>query len=813
MRTERLYNLLAKPIIHEWVFFTAFSVLMGKLLIRAVLYIPVNGLPQFSWWYNAGEVLLLAYLFTYILYKIRGRWRVMLYALTFAAFFIREFLKNVFVKDISSEVLMLLAETTPRETGEFFGEYLFSRGTLLSVCVTACLAIAVWWASRYRRRVALWLSATPQRRFVLGVVAVSMLLWGVVASFSFVRMFQCRTVDELSLWELTELDYSNPFTQTVNAAYGLHLSAKDMHHFIRVTSSAARKPCRIVEEDSLNIIVVVGESYIKWHSNLYGYPLKTCPYQQAEADSGRLYPFNAVYTCSNYTSTALKNVFSTNCTERGEAWNDAPFFPVVMKSAGYDVYMWDNQREAFSSTGYTFSLNSFLYHQDVMPLSYTATNSRCFDYDMDLIDNYARSVRRKARHNLVIFHLMGQHFVSNERFPVDRYSHFTPRDVPNKAAYLNDDKRQLIADYDNATLYNDHVLKRIMDLYRDESTVVIYFSDHGEEIYDYRDSKGRVEADGCSDYMYRRYQYEVPFTIWCSDAYRQHHPDQVEAIRANVDRCWNTDDLCHLVFRLATVKTPYYRPERDVLSNSYKAVNSRLVPSFPDSILISHAGGMIGGLHYTNTKEALQNAIAVGYRYVELDLALTRDSTLVCSHGFEDFAEDYVPTLREFREHRFGGKYTTMTLADAVAIWRPSKTVLVTDKISDPALLNRYFRPSERHRVYVETSSKQDFLSLRAEGYVPMYNIHHFNALSFLYFLKLRHVDGLPIDRITVNTDSSPWLLHYIRQHYGVKVAMYTSNSPDFIQEHLGYDADLIYTDNWTPASRSPFSNIHFTTY
>ena len=37
------------------------------------------------------------------------------------------------------------------------------------------------------------------------------------------------------------------------------------------------------------------------------------------------------------------------------------------------------------------------------------------------------------------------------------------------------------------TLYNDYVLKNIIDLFRDKNTVVLYFSDHGEEIYDYRD--------------------------------------------------------------------------------------------------------------------------------------------------------------------------------------------------------------------------------------------------------------------------------------------------------------------------------------
>lgn len=49
----------------------------------------------------------------------------------------------------------------------------------------------------------------------------------------------------------------------------------------------------------------------------------------------------------------------------------------------------------------------------------------------------------------------------------------------------------MIAEYDNATLYNDYVLK-ILLIYLEIKYGSPLFSDHGEEIYDYRDSYGRV---------------------------------------------------------------------------------------------------------------------------------------------------------------------------------------------------------------------------------------------------------------------------------------------------------------------------------
>ena len=41
-----------------------------------------------------------------------------------------------------------------------------------------------------------------------------------------------------------------------------------------------------------------------------------------------------------------------------------------------------------------------------------------------------------------------------------------------------------MAHYDNATRWNDEVVDRILSNFANEDAVVVYFSDHGEEVYD-----------------------------------------------------------------------------------------------------------------------------------------------------------------------------------------------------------------------------------------------------------------------------------------------------------------------------------------
>ena len=109
----------------------------------------------------------------------------------------------------------------------------------------------------------------------------------------------------------------------------------------------------------------------------------------------------------------------------------------------------------------------------------------------------------------------------------------------------------------------------IFDLYRNKNAVVVYFSDHGEEVYDYRDERGRHVSYTPSRNMLR-HQNEVPFIIWCSDRYKQLHPATIRNIKAALHRPFMTDNVGQLLFHLGAIRTGYYRPERDLISPSFR---------------------------------------------------------------------------------------------------------------------------------------------------------------------------------------------------------------------------------------------------
>ena len=139
---------------------------------------------------------------------------------------------------------------------------------------------------------------------------------------------------------------------------------------------------------------------------------------------------------------------------------------------------------------------------------------------------------------------------------------------------------------------------------------------------------------------------------------------------------------------------------------------------------IAHAGGMIGGYIYTNSREAVEQSIADGISFIELDLAFTEDSQLVCLHDWALFnrittgeESDTPMSLHSFRTQKICGKFTPLTADDVLQIWNEHPYLwLVTDKISQPEIIEKYFSPI-KSRTIVECFTKEDYRALRQSGF------------------------------------------------------------------------------------------------
>lgn len=223
---------------------------------------------------------------------------------------------------------------------------------------------------------------------------------------------------------------------------------------------------------------------------------------------------------------------------------------------------------------------------------------------------------------------------------------------------------------------------------------------------------------------------------------------------------------------------------------------------------IAHAGGRIGEHQYTNSREALEDSVRRGYKYVELDLLVTRDGHIVAAHDWKTLAgmtgrrSAEVPlSLKEAVGGLLYGKYHVLSGEDIAGIMRENPhLVLVTDKIEDYAALAREL--PFRDRMIVEVFRRWDYLKCLWYGFTP--------AFSLPWKLEdLEKVKGL--DVLCYTTPGIAWregydglLVHLEKlRSAGKSVLLFTAGTPEaldmegdaFLEKNFRKYFSKIYTD------------------
>ena len=516
----------------------------------------------FSIWF------LYAYIIAVIICISKKTWvRWLWYMLLLSIYAVSCFLATNFEMKIGPTLITLLVETNKREAGEFMSVY-FLTAASLKVYIKVAIYIALIFLVELGYRKYCLERIKRFRSIYASILIIFLLFAGIIRWSHYSDYFNFNKPDDE---DALEYPASDIYTRLFCSLCIESKQSSVVERAIDVSLNAGKATTVYEKCDSLNVIFVIGESFIKSHASLYGYPLVTTPNLQLQKEKGNLYAFTDVITPYNYTSMSVKNMMSCNSLRESEKWFNCPYFPVLFKKAGYNVYFWSNQHETTDGTVYEYALNSYLYHQKFSDSIYEKTNSKPSEYDGQLFDDFKQSCidSLKSPNNLFLFHLSGQHMVFTMRFPqTEEHKRFTIKDIQNNHSYIDEKKLQYIADYDNAILYGDYVLAEMMKSFADWNAVLVFLSDHGEEVYDYRNRMGRSYTDKI-DSLYLKYQYEIPFVIWCSDRFKSNYPDVVNNIQEAVAKPFMIDDVCQLLFHLGGIQSDYYHPERDVLSKEY----------------------------------------------------------------------------------------------------------------------------------------------------------------------------------------------------------------------------------------------------
>jgi len=462
----------------------------------------------------------------------------------------------------------LIHETNTRESSEFLETYLFTPecGILLS-CFILFIPIEYLAIRWFRRRIV----SIPWYVYVL-----------IMVSFIYNSVFFC--FPDYDTTHDNARAYNTLITR--NMIWKLHLSSQqydiekaDLEICAHNQEISAVDSCSFT---SPNIVVIIGESFIKRHSSLYGYNKTTNPNLEKLRQAGSLFVFTDVITPRNGTSEAFKLFMSMANIKDSIRWCDTPLFPSLFKQAGYHVSFYSNQfvkeseKDRENATG-----SGFFYHPGIEPYIFDERNHSLNKFDEEMVMEYItkHQSEKERTNNLAIFHLLGQHVSYKDRY-TQQFTRFSEKDYSDRKELTNSQKRE-VSEYDNATLYNDYVVSTIINYYQNLDAIVIYFSDHGEECNDFRAHIGRsgdwdrIEKKAGIECL--RCQFDIPFIIYTSPLYQQNHPEILKEIHNAVDRPFMTDDLPHLLLYLAGIHTSWYKSSHNLLSPDFDINRCRIV--------------------------------------------------------------------------------------------------------------------------------------------------------------------------------------------------------------------------------------------
>jgi len=313
-------------------------------------------------------------------------------------------------------------------------------------------------------------------------------------------------------------------------------------------------------------VVIIGESQSRSHMQLYGYERETNP--ELNQIKGQLYIFNNVISPATITVESMKYILTLANHQNPEYFLQKRSVVNLFQEAGYDTVWIGNQG---------FKGNKYNISHGVIANECSKAYEIAYKHDQAVVDALEMTLRIRGKRDRIVFiHLRGSHTKYSERYTREfEYFDHTKNPLPY-GNNLPEDKKRIIDEYDNSVRFNDHIVASIIDIVKaqNEYSWVLYFSDHGEELFEYRDMFGHQAKN------FSRYMCEIPFILWVSDKYRAANRDIFTNMNYYLARPYSTEDVIHSISALSKLRYADFDKSRSIFSADYKEL-PRLVNGKP----------------------------------------------------------------------------------------------------------------------------------------------------------------------------------------------------------------------------------------
>lgn len=333
-----------------------------------------------------------------------------------------------------------------------------------------------------------------------------------------------------------------------------------VNHEIKTIKKRQSEPFEVktIYNDSIpqTVVIVIGESLTRHHMSLYGYHRNTNPLLGQYPDS-TLLVYTDIVSPQVHTIPVIRSVLTMEDPKNSGYFEEKPSLIELFNRAGYDTYFISNQ---------PFSEKCHASYDILLTLAkrkYNFAPEKQYDsITLTALDKILQADTKKNK--LILIHLIGNHMAYEFRYPYifDRFNYKSDGLVADKS-FRDKLAKKTIDRYDNSVLYNDSIVNEVivsLKKHPDNNSMMIYFSDHGEELYDYRNFAGHVYEKASPPMC------EIPFVLWMSPLYKNERSNLV----FDTMRPYSTKDFIYSISDICGFRYEGFDDTRSLFSAKFK---------------------------------------------------------------------------------------------------------------------------------------------------------------------------------------------------------------------------------------------------
>lgn len=294
-------------------------------------------------------------------------------------------------------------------------------------------------------------------------------------------------------------------------------------------------PMEVMRQDSMTVVLVIGESLRADHLSLNGYARQTCP---RLSRIEHIVSLPHVYSQHTHTMASVPHILTPADSMHIDWAYTQESLVAYYRKAGFRTAWISNQ-----DMGETYA--HFIQTCDTIIFPNRGKSVFVFSdwYDQQLLPPFQTLMEQPAGRDLYVLHCIGSHWNYSNHIP-DSLVQFLP--MTGNKQVTDNTPEQVVNAYDNTVLCFDDVLSHVIETVSASASnaLVLYISDHGESL---GEDGIWLHAAGAEPTQW------PACVVWYSDRFAAEHQPVVEWLTEHKTDTLHTDFVFNFLLNAADI--------------------------------------------------------------------------------------------------------------------------------------------------------------------------------------------------------------------------------------------------------------------